>query len=198
MAEKEVNLNLNLQKGSSVNQEQVRDLEGRYDRKYLCFHYFTVNFFLSGFGIHLLCGSEVSLPIRLKYMRKKRAFYADQMQGVKKKKERKIRMQQQNASNEKWKEHAVRDKLPAQMNQWRRQKEKLSDGNCLCHGLGPLRSLQPMKGRIVSRFLGARKVPPVVVSSPSICQDCRANKRNQGWLCQIPSWRRGGMEWKKG
>lgn len=144
-------------------------------------------------GMHFFCGFEVSLSTRLNHVRTKRAFYADQAQTKKK-----IRMQHQNASSENWKERAVQDMLPAQMNQWRRQKEKLSDGNCLCPGLGALCSLRSMKGRIVSRFLWARKVPPAVVSGPSICQDCRANKRNQGWLCQIPSWRRGGMEWKKG
>lgn len=101
MAENEANLNLNLQIGSSVYPDEVRDLEGRYDRKYLCFQYFTVNFqflsnfFLSGFGIHFFCGFEVSLSIRLNYVRTKRAFYADRAQTVKK-----VRMQHQNASSE--------------------------------------------------------------------------------------------------
>lgn len=104
----------------------MRDLEGRYDRKYPCLHYFTVNFFLSGCGIHVLCLSEVTLPIRLKYMRKK-AFYAYQTYEV-----TKIRMEQQNVSYEKWKEcvcvtgHAACTNEPVTL--WRRQKQKLSDG----------------------------------------------------------------------
>lgn len=40
------------------------------------------------------------------------------------------------------------------------------------------RSLQPMKGVIVPRLPRARKVPPVAVGGPSICQERRAAARN--------------------
>lgn len=94
--------------------------------------------------------------------------------------------------------HAAGTNKPVAL--WRRQ--KLSDGKKFptprprSHWTAALSPAHERYNCIPTSL--SQESSPAVVSGPSICQDCGANKRNQGCLCQIPSRRRGGMERKKG